>query len=281
MSCNGVRGRKPCLDQTGERAVMAAGSHRGDLRLALRDMDEDTCAGSFGASSAILEQGIRAGVERMRRNAGRYPGFGIGAVTFDQALDRGPVGRSAIVGDRVADDRSNARLLDHWRDMVHVAQPVGDAGDAVQEELRTRSPHRRLVVLEGEALLSGYRIAGPEGARSIVGQAAKECRGGMGVHVDEARRHQRFTGVDHLVARTRKRAGRANGGDRSAVDTNVGGRQELVDGVDGEHRAALKHDCHVRLCSGTSPDAGRGERWNGGLGGQELQGSRRSCANAR
>ena len=93
-------------------------------------------------------------------------------------------------------------LLDGRRDAIHVAQPVGDAGDAVQQEFRTGGAHGEDVVLDREALLAGHGVAGrPELTRPVLGHAAIEGGGGVGVNIDQPRRDERLAAIDQRVAR--------------------------------------------------------------------------------
>lgn len=100
---DGARCRKTCRDQAGERPVMAAAPHGGDLRLVLRDMDEDLGAGLLGAARALLQQRVGAGVEGVRRDAGEDTTARIGAVALEDRIRRLPVRRRPGIDQRMAD----------------------------------------------------------------------------------------------------------------------------------------------------------------------------------
>jgi len=110
----------------------------------------------------------------MRGDAGRHARGGVAAEAFEQFVGHLPGRQRAGVGEGLPDDGANAGLCDHRRDAIHVAEAIGDAGDAVQQEFRAGRPHRGDVVLDGEMLLAGHGIAGPELAWLVVGQSAEE-----------------------------------------------------------------------------------------------------------
>jgi hypothetical protein len=134
---------------------MAASAHGDDFGFALRDVNEDPRAGAFGSPRAFLQERVGAGVERVRGNAGRNTRGWIGAEAFEQSVGHLPGRRRAGVGDGLSDNGADAGLGDHRRDAVHVAQPVGDAGDTVQQELRASRPYRGDIILDGECSWPG------------------------------------------------------------------------------------------------------------------------------
>ncbi len=152
---DGVGGCQAGLDQAGERAIMAAPPHDGHFGLVLRDMKKDPGACPVGLPRALLQQVVRAGVEGMRGDAGEDAPARVGAEAFEHGVGGLPVGRRPGVDQRMADDGADARLLDGGRDAIHVAEPVGDAGDAVQQEFRTGGAHGKDVILDRETLLAG------------------------------------------------------------------------------------------------------------------------------
>ena len=218
-------------------------------------MDEDPGAGLLGTPRALGQERIGAGVERVWGDAGEDATARIGAVALDDRVRRLPVRRRPGIDQRMADHGADARRLDARGDAVHVAQPIGDAGDAVQQELGAGGAHGEHMVLDRKALLARHRVARrPEFARLVLGHAAIEGGRGMGVHVDQAGRDQRLAAVDQRVARPGQAARRAEGRDGIAFDADVGRRQEFVGGVDRKDGATCENDRHVRPCSVVSAD---------------------------
>ncbi len=272
---DGARCRQPGLDQAGQRAVMAAPMHRGDLGLVLRDMKEDPRACPVSPPRALFQKLVGAGIQRVRGDAGEHAAARIGAETFEHGAGTLPVRRRLGVDERVADSGTDARLFDGRRDAIHVAEAVGDAGDAIQQELRAGGAHGKDVVLHREALLAGHGVARrPERARPVLGHAAIEGGRGMGVDVDQARRDQRLAAIDQRVAGPRQAVGGADGGDGLTLDADVGGRPELIGAIDRQDRAAAKNERHVRPCSAAARRAWRGD-------GVARPGNRRRHAAAR
>src|ERR1700760_4680893 len=107
----------------------------------------------------------------MWRDTRRHTFDRVGAEPFEHFVGATPSGWCTRIGQGLTDDGPDAGLRDCRCNAVHVAQPVGDAGDAVQQELRTGCTHRGDVVLDSEALLTWYGVARPELSWPVVGKS--------------------------------------------------------------------------------------------------------------
>ena len=168
----------------------------------------------------------------------------------DQGGDELPLPRQSVLGGRAARSGVVDQRLGHDRPLPHLRQHLGGVGAEEVHVGRGGDPREELLG-RGQPGAEAYDLGGHEAPfrrpdvvlepllqRDVVGDAAQQGHGQVGVGVDQARHHQAAAGVDDLAGRCEPEellcgAHRDDeavvDGDRSVLD----GRRAGLHGEDG------------------------------------------------
>ena len=220
------------LQQLRRRAAAALGDDR-VLQRALRQMGPDIQPGLAREAGNLAEQFIRAGVRRMRREHHMRAPVAVRCGAASSVRSVASMQASPIAGIMAPDAFMHPREIDvvEARAGPHAQIQVGHGRERhvrvdIAVDHRGRSERQRLQRAEArqrDGLVLGDVVAVRDAARiggrkaHIERDAAHQRKHRMGMHIDEAGRHEPSVGLDD--ARRRKSAGsrRARADERDAI----------------------------------------------------------------